>query len=108
MLRYSSMLLEVCREISIPSSFITVIALGFTPWLSMPALYTLALSPAKYDMYPSAIWLLQLLPVHKIKILFITNIHLCSHCKCNDFKIITSRSNQARSKHLAFLHTPLY
>src|SRR5690606_30185773 len=63
--RYSSTTLDVCPEISTPSSIMTAIAVGFTPCASTPALLTIALSPEKWRRYPSAIWLRQLLPVHR-------------------------------------------
>src|SRR5690606_6967897 len=82
MSRYSSTWLEVWAEISIPSSAIAAIALGFTPWVSMPALYTSARFPAKWRRYPSANWLRQLLPVQSTRIFFAFSISAAASTRC--------------------------
>ena len=72
---------EVWCEISTPSSFITWIAVGLTPWVSTPALYTIVPSGAKRRRYPSAIWLLHELPVHKTKTVFMSLVIMKSFAK---------------------------
>jgi hypothetical protein len=51
---------------SIPASFIVSMALGFTPWVSTPALKTLVPVGAKCRNQPSAICERQELPVHRM------------------------------------------
>src|SRR5699024_10211428 len=66
LLRYSvSISSDSWLEISIPTSSIALTALGFKPCASIPALLTSHSSPRSFFAQPSAIWLLQELPVHK-------------------------------------------
>src|SRR5699024_942697 len=60
-----SMISDFCLVISIPISFIALTAFGFKPCASIPPLLTSLFSPRYFFAQPSAIWLLQELPVYK-------------------------------------------